>query len=343
MITKFSVSKYSKVDLLEPEVIKAVSDTGLSESTLIISKEAQGYINGKLKLSSSFSKKLFDVSKRCWKEIIIERSVDENGEIQLDLNSKEMSFLRIEDKILAITESENIKENVERFFNDIEKYSTMEVDKKNGFTKVILENKEREENSPYEPIVLLELDYSSGNYRAFNGLRLIDSGCMILIKKPAVNTWSLPEFLGLFNSDAELGMSEKLSEQLYSEFLSYNKDLRLSVREVLQFLRNSGVVIEVDDNTGLVSAVPGISQEYADKFIEFFNSFDMPFKSLLKLGYLKKSLKSNDFTILDMLEFLSNEYKNPMLKISGYTLSDAISMLDNGESDSTIVESEIQK
>lgn len=343
MISKFKVNKFAKVDYIEPEVLKVTNDDG-SESTFIMSKEAQSYIYERLKFSSSFGNKLFSISKRCWKEIVIERSVDENGEVLLDLNNEDVSFVINENnKIISITESVNIEENIKKFFEDIEKYSVNDIDKKEGLTKIILQNPSTENNGLYEPIVLIEMDFGSGSYRAFNGIRT-NEGYIVLTVKPSVNVWRLPEFLEFFNAESEISMSEKLSQSLYSDFSSYiNKSLKLSVREVLQTLKDAGVVVETSDDNGLVSEIPGISSKYGEMVTEFFNSFDMPFKSLLKLGYLKKSLKSNDFTVMDMLSLLSSEYTNPMLRISGYTLSSILNMLSNEECDKLIIESEIQK
>lgn len=337
MNTPITVNKFYKVKLVEPSVISVLKDsTQINESIIVLSKEAQRILNQKLKLSPSFSNRLFKISKEAWSIVISEKSVNEDGELVCDLNSENISYIMRNNKILSIDESEDIEKNVEKFIKSVNESANQVKELSSGITKIIFKSNEEAE---VVPVVYVEMNFADGVYRAYNGIET--SSYMFVVDKPSVEKWKIGEFLESFDANVELSMSVKMSSGMYSELMDdLENNASMSVREVLQILKNIGAVVNIDES-GMAQSIKGISESYSDRFVEFFNSFDMPFKSLVKLNYLKKSIKTNDFTIVEMLEFLSNQYTNEIIDVECPVIVDTLRMLRN-DSDRKILEYEIQ-
>lgn len=339
MNTQISANKFYKVRLSEPSIISVLrNETQVGEETLVLSKESQRILNQKLKLSPSFSNKLFKVSKLAWTTVISEKSVNEDGELVCDLNSDDISYIIRNNKVISIDESENIESNIKKFTESVDKLADQVIEMSSGTTKIIFRS---ENDNNVVPIVIVEMDFINGLYRAYNGIE--DENHMFIMEKPSIEKWKIGEFLESFDADVELNMSIKMSSGMNSELESdLENNSSLSVREVLQILRNIGAVVNIDDENGMAQSIEGISESDSDRFVEFFNSFDMPFKSLVKLNYLKKSLRTNDYSITEMLEFLSKQYTNESINIKCSVISDVLRML-RSDSDKKILEDEIKR
>ncbi len=338
MNTPISVEKFHKVRLSEPSIISVLkNETQIDEDTLVLSKESQRILNQKLGLSPSFSNRLFKISKEAWNIAISEKSVNEDGELVCDLNSEDIKYIMRNNKVISIDESENIDSNLEKFMSNLDKIENQIIELSTGITKIIFRSSKENDITP---IVVLEMDFINGLYRAYNG---IESGCYKFVTgKPSVEKWKLGEFLESFDANVELNMSIKMKDGMASELEEdLDNNASMSVREVLQVLRNLGAVVNTDD-FGMVESIDNIPESYNDRFIEFFNSFDMPFKSLVKLNYLKKSIRTNDYTIVEMLEFLSNQYTNVSINVRCSSIADTLRMLGS-DSDKKILEDEIQR
>lgn len=135
-------------------------------------------------------------------------------------------------------------------------------------------------------------------------------------------------------------MSIKLSKNLIKE---YNPEIAasmvLSLREVLDIIKIAKLDISLDDN-GMVYGIVGIDK--TDELKEFLNSFDMPYKSLRKLTYLRKSLKYKDLTIDGMLNILTSEYMSPYNSVNAYLISYLMRIYYSQDSDRNIAETELK-
>lgn len=338
MNTEISANKFYKVKLIEPSVISVLKDeTQVNEETLVLSKESQRILNQKLKLSPSFSNRLFKTSKEAWTIVISEKSVNEDGELVCDLNSDDISYIIRNNKVLSIDESENIETNIKKFTDSVNKLASKVIEMSSGITKIIFRH---DSENDIIPVVIVEMDFINGLYKSYNGIET--KNYMFITEKPSIEKWKIGEFLESFDADIELNMSIKMSPGMNSELESnLGNNASLSVREVLQILRNIGAVVNIDE-TGMAQSIEGISELYSDRFVEFFNSFDMPFKSLVKLNYLKKSLRTNDYSIIEMLEFLSNQYTNESINAKCSVIADVLKML-RSDSDKKILEDEIKR
>lgn len=338
MNTSISVEKFHKVRLSEPSIISVLRDeTQIEENTLVLSKESQRILNQKLSLSPSFSSRLFKISKEAWAIVISEKSVNEDGELVCDLNSDDISYIMRNNKVISIDESENIKSNLDKFMKNLDDIDNETIESPTGITKIIFRDNVE---GDIVPIAVIEMDFVNGVYRAYNGLET--PNYMFVSDRPSVERWKLGEFLESFDASIELNMSSKMRDGMYGELESdLSNNASMSVREVLQILKNLGAVVNTDDY-GMVESIDNIPEEFNDRFVEFFNSFDMPFKSLMKLNYLKKSIRTNDYTIVEMLKFLSNQYTNISINVRCSLIADTLRMLRN-DSDRKILENEIQR
>lgn len=338
MNTPISVEKFHKVRLSEPSIISVLRDeTQINEDTLVLSKESQRILNQKLSLSPSFSNRLFKISKEAWTIVVSEKSVNEDGELVCDLNSDDISYIMRNNKVVSIDESENIKSNLDKFMKNLEEMKNETIELPTGITKIIFRGNTE---GDITPVAIVEMDFINGVYRAYNGIESADY--MFVMDRPSVEKWKLGEFLESFDAVIELNMSSKMKDGMIGELESdLDNNASMSVREVLQILKNLGAVVNTDD-FGMVQSIDNIPESYNDRFIEFFNSFDMPFKSLMKLNYLKKSIRTNDYTIVEMLEFLSNQYTNVSINVRCSLIADTLRMLRN-DSDKKILEDEIQR
>ena len=188
--------------------------------------------------------------------------------------------------------------------------------------------------------VLVDMDISNGYYTMYSGV--IYNERIITIIKPIMETWTFEEFMSIVDIENEVSMSARMAENvrdLYDPSIADN--MVMSVREVLDVIKQSRCDVMLDDD-GFVSSIDGMSRESSTVITRFINSFKLPYKSLKKLRYLRKSLRYDSVTIDGMLEILSHEYFEHN-GVNANMISGLLKIYDSMESDRNVLQAEIRK
>lgn len=321
------LSGVSDARLIDPKTIKC--KIGGNDSYLVLHKEALRTIYWKLGLSSSVSEKIYQISQEIWNDVI-NLKMSQCSDFDFGM----LRYITIRDfEVIAITEND-MSELIDNFYKDYDSIETTEVENNSDVIQVKLSQDIGDGNYA---LVLLDIDVKNGVYRAYDGIH--SSNRILLPGLPAVEESSLESFLTAINLKDELNMSAKLSKSLIKEYdRELAKTMILSLREVLDIVRMAKLKVELS-NDGMVSRIEGIDD--TDDLIAFLNSFGMPYKSLKKLTYLKKSLKYDDLTVDGMLSIFAREYDSDMNSISAYLISYLMKIYYSQESDRNTVKSEL--
>jgi hypothetical protein len=153
-------------------------------------------------------------------------------------------------------------------------------------------------------VLLVDLDTIHGTYVAYNGIEVDDY--LVTLTNPVIDSERFFEFMTTFDPVNEKLMAIKFYPNIKRLFEDESlADVKISVREVVDLLKKAKCTLTFDKQKNLATT----SLVGSEKLVAFINSFKMPYKSLVKLETLRKSLTYGEFTILEMLEVLSKNYK----------------------------------
>lgn len=333
----FNVKKFDEVSLIDPVSFK-VRNKGENEKYVSLNKEIQREIYRNLGFSSQVSKRIYDISVDVWKDVVSLRSQNTKDGTPLEIEKYSfVSFGTDEDEIfVSITHSKGIESSIKKFEKMISDYECTYFVNRNGVLQVVIPI--RIDDEDITPVLALDIDLINGLYRGYNGVVKQD-GNIILSSKPSIQEATFDDFLSS-GFEYELKMSAKLAKSICS---NYNRDeaskIHLSVKEVIDVLAKSKIDI-ITDPAGNIESIIGTS--YADKFRNFFNSFNMPFKSLKKLSLLRKSLKQNSLTLSDMVDIVSEEFFSDTNNCNGLVVSDLLKIYYSMEADSNVISEELK-
>lgn len=320
-VKKFENCKFSEPNLVE--------DTEKNKYFSLF-REAYKRIHWMLGFSYQMSRKIFNISEEIWEELVELTSLSANEGEGFDINNYYGVFYK--DFIVAIVE-DNIQEDINNFFKFIDSISESSIVTSNNIKlkAIIPAISEESSNEEFTPVMVIEMDYFTGYYCCFSGT--YDGERILLNKKPILETSDIEEFVQ-YNFEYELKLLSSLGKSLDS----YNRNLNhipASMREVLDILD----IIEADIRTndeGMVVSISGI--ENSSFFMNFFNQFNIPFKSLKKMSWLRKSLKRDSLSVDDLVKASTNSFmKDVSVPIRVLTY---VSNMNYSGADSIIVEEE---
>ena len=164
-----------------------------------------------------------------------------------------------------------------------------------------------------------------------------DRDIIYLVGCPAINTANIDEIL-TYDIMYEADMSVRSAPTIVKSFdVNRLKDFKLSVREVLDIMKMSGIKPELIGVEFL--GYPDMIDD--SKMKSFFDSFNIPYKSLVKLNPLRKSIKTNSISLYDLMVIMTDEYYNEHNNVNASVLSKLSEMYNSEEIDSYIISREI--
>lgn len=323
--------KLKKAELIEPSVIKYVD--GTTYGYLTLNKEASKYIYSRLGMSPSVSRKIYNLDNDIWRDLIKMRFDSSETDIH-DLSN--YNYIINGSSIVAMTEMD-LSQQMDKFDNFCEDISASYYVNDVGVLQL---STLTDIDDNFKSAVFVDMDILNGYYAMYSGVIYNDR--IITIIKPIMETWTFEEFMSIVDIENEVSMSARMSENikdLYDPGIADN--MVMSVREVLEIIKRSKCDVTLDDD-GFVSSIDGMSRESSIIITRFINSFKLPYKSLKKLGYLRKSLRYDSVTIDGMLEILSHEYFQSN-GVNASMISELLKIYDSMESDRNVLQAEIRK
>lgn len=342
------------VRFTEPSMLSAKLNQGDVENTFLeLFGESKKYIYGNLKLQQSLSNQVYKISDKAWNEIIAAKMVDENDEPTLELNKDELKYIITGDNnLVTITEAANIENNWNKFEKDItenfankEKIKVEDIYNEEIMLQRFLISKEIE-GKPYSALNIIELDFKWGYFIVYSGIKYNNDGVIVLMEKPSLIKQKLGEFLEALDLESEINLSEKMSPLIAQDFeLSERLTSKISVRELLDIMKFAGMKVDFETDKGSEGKalkVIGIEESDSNKICETLNSFKIPFKSLSRMSYLKKSFKQDNLSFMEVLEMLSKYVYSMNLNVNGRLLTVVAQALLSKDYDQAVIKTELE-
>lgn len=351
---KLEFEKPTGIKFVEPAMLSAkVNQEDVENSFLELFGEAKKYVYGNLRLQQSLSNQVYKISDKAWNEIIAVKMIDENDEPTLELNKEELKYIITGDNnLISITEAGGIETNWNKFKDNIlgdfankpginveDIYNEEEMLQRFLITKEI-------EGKPYSALDVMELDFKWGYFVIYSGIKYNTDGVIVLMEKPSLAKQKLGEFLEALDLEAEISLAEKMSMLVAQDFeLSDKLTSKISVRELLDIMKfaNMKVDFETDKGSeGKALKVMGIEEDDSNKICETLNSFKIPFKSLARMGFLKKSFKQDNLNFMEVLEMLSKYIYSTNLNVNGRLLTVVAQALLSKDYDQAVIKTELE-
>jgi hypothetical protein len=319
--------------LVDPDTVQYSDDSG-SINYYRMGAAARWAVYGGMKLGYSLSEKLFGVNETIWKSLIEYLC----KEYEYDIGKSSYLTIGTDGSITAIAavkDNDTVMANLEKLFDKLDSYSIVPLDYNNGLSyKILLQSKSQEEGINRKPLLIVNLDFESSIYTIHQGFNCNDD-MYILYPCPSCEMKDIEEFLSTVDIDREYNTCKKLVSTLDYAFIN----TVMSLHEVIDVTKSIGAKVNTDDN-GMVGSVSGVTGDESIKLTKFFNSFNIPFKQLKKLNFLRKSLRFNSLTVRDMLEILANNFTSSEVFVNGYSIANMLSPYFSKESDNMVVSSE---
>ena len=324
----FRLVKATNVTLDEPNVIKYYLENDTKPKYATLEKEALKFIfDIALKFPSTVSAKIYDISPDIWREIVDLR-MKQNVDFKLDDYTYVM--LAEQDIVISLT-SLDLQGSLDAFDAVYTKY--------NGYSTIsayntmnIVFSGEQEDGTNYKPVMLFDVCISDGKYKVYSGV--IKEGRYILASAPVVDETSFELFITK-NFEYEMGMTIKLSDGTADRYsIEKGKNIKLSVREVIEFLKKAKIKVNTNDDD-IVESFDGITN--SDALLSFFDTFNMTYKSLTRLPLLRKSVKCDGLVLDDLLKIFSEDLLTYTNNIKSETIASILLIYYTEESDSLIM------
>lgn len=288
--------KFTKVVMIEPDVLKCTNEDG-DVNIYSLGKEAIDFLYGRMDIPFNMCKKLFDTDPSLWENLMQSR-LYENHNVK---GLSKYRYMTIHNSLIfAMFEPEY--DDITEKFDEFDKAfaNSLVTINKGGVIQII-------SYMPMETgkaVLLVDIDTIHGTYVAYNGIET--DAYLVTMTNPVIDSERFFEFMTSFDPVEEKLMAIKFYPNILRLFADESiADVKISVREVIDYLKKAKCTLTLNKEKNLATT----SLVGSEKLVSFINSFKMPYKSLVKLETLRKSLTYGDFTILEMLEVLTKNYK----------------------------------
>jgi len=335
----FKTVKFRKVTLEEPCIIRCEEENG-EENLYELQKDALKQIYEELNYTVQLSKKLFDLSRDIWIDLLEYRSTKGRVE-KFDLT--DYYYVIHNNETICSISKLDITEKISIFEATINSFPHTEFSNIQGVLQIDLTASisEIEDNTLPIPKMFFDLDLVNGTYKVYSGAE--KDGRIIINSIPAIDEDNFTNFISS-NIAYEIKMTERLSKNIFNTYLVDVADSSpLSVREVLNILKKAKIKPILSSDGAEIESFDGIGDlENQDCILDFLQSFGMPYKSLSKLSELKKCLKHDDFTIDDMLKFLTSEYLEVISGVNAEVIAYLLNLHFSRGSDVEVIKTEVK-
>lgn len=330
LLSSLTVVSSLNLKWIEPYVVKDKKENRVYQ----ISNKVMNEICKILKLNKTLVKKLYEFDQSLWSDMvsIAIGDVDYDPFISSDFICYEGN------KLIDIYDEGSGDEFI--------LHRDTFVQGMNGFKfdTIINSNKQiislcSSEDDKYESILLFTIDFINSVYCVHQGKMMNDK--LYLFSKPLADCWNIIDFLASIPSIED---QVKQCDEIIEYMTFNNNPAFLSIRELLDYTKSIGCkdLFNYDDR-GIVSDIEYSNPKTVkikEKIIK--NMSSMPYKSLNKLQYLRKSLRDTDMHAQEMLEYMTDNLLNEYFSINGYVIAQICNMIDLGDYDNLIKLSEVR-
>lgn len=298
------------LSLKDPFSITAETSEGTMK-TYVFNDECRKLIYSKLGLSFSASKQLFKIDTMLWSELIELKmnQLEDNKDFFEQAQFIEYSGMLISD----CSDEDNFNEMRDSFISDLESFNIESFDSDvTGNMKVICKS-ESDTESDYDTILFISFNIS-GWFSIHTGV--ISNNKIYLFKKASLEKSSLYEFISLLDIKSLYTITESLP------IPDLDFSVKLSVREVIDVIKGIYSDVDMDDENGLIASLSGLNPNDSAKISNALNAFGIPYKSLKKLKFIRKSLKVTSLTVDDLMVIFNSNIRESNLDINPYIISD---------------------
>lgn len=318
------------VSLIEPEVIR------FQETPKFIGGELYRKIYSNLVVSKSVNSKLFKTDPLLWKQFINKVQSDNVEKFSI-ANQK---YLIMQENAFS-TAQEETKSRLISLIDSLENYDCKII---GGSLSHIIHVYCKDcvyetESFKMYPHAIIKIDTVHGIFKYDISYEVKTDKANYIIGLEVNKRKSDLATLLSFSLDIEFAFASRMAQR-NSEYveLILNHAGKISVRELMDVTKNLGAKFIV----GSEGEITDIQQLYcSSKIIKMLQSFNIPFKSLNKMSYLRKSLKKNSLNSIDLLEIISENLMNPYVIDPGKTVSEFCSSIQSYNLDEDIVKDEL--
>lgn len=318
------------VSLIEPEVIR------FQETPKFIGGELYRKIYSNLDVSKSVNSKLFKTDPLLWRQFINKVQSDNVEKFSI-ANQK---YLIMQENAFS-TAQEETKSRLISLIDSLENYDCKII---GGSLSHIIHVYCKDcvyetESFRMYPHAIIKIDTVHGIFKYDMSYEVKTDKANYIIGLEVNKRKSDLATLLSCSMDIEFAFASRMAQR-NSEYveLVLNSVRKISVRELLDITKNLGAKFMV----GSDGEMTGIQQLYcSSKIIKMLQSFNIPFKSLNKMSYLRKSLKKNSLNSIDLLEIISENLMNPYVIDPGKTVSEFCSSIQSYNLDEDIVKDEL--
>lgn len=302
---------FKSVVLEEPDVLKCTDETG-DIQYYTLGKEALTSLYARFGIGFSTSKDLFNTDRELWDHFKIDSMI-----LKSKVNLSSFRYITVNSVIFAFfdKDADDITCNYDIFDETyLNKPGVTLTINKGGVIQIVQEIKVPETNSM--AVLFVDLNPVKGTYTAYDGVRIDES--YVVMASPIISSKSFYEFMVNFEPLTEMQMVLKFYPNMVRLFQDDELiDTKISLREAIDLIKRSKCEVTLDQHKKLVS----FDLVGDTELVAFFNSFQMPWKSLVDQELLKNSLTYGNFTTLQMLRLLSQNYKQASNLIDASMLS----------------------
>lgn len=318
------------VSLIEPEVIK------FQEIPKFIGGELYRKIYSNLGVSKNINSKLFKTDPLLWRQFINKIQSDNVEKFSI-ANQK---YLYMQENAFS-TAQEETKSRLISLIDSLENYECRII---GGSLSHIIHVFCRDcayetESFKMYPHAIIKIDTVHGIFKYDVSYEVKTDKTNYIIGLEVNKRKSDLATLLSFSLDIEFAFASRMAQR-NSEYveLILNHVGKISVRELMDVTKNLGAKFIV----GSEGEITDIQQLYcSSKIIKMLQSFNIPFKSLNKMSYLRKSLKKNSLNSIDLLEIISENLMNPYVLDPGKTVSEFCSSICSYNLDEDVVKDEL--
>lgn len=335
----FTLEKYQTQDIIEPDVIKVVSDdlTDLRQ----LSKAGSRRLYKQIGISPNLSKQIYDISSDIWEAIINMKCEEPNDKRDIpgrfDLNNFKLISINGTNRVVDISCLESTESRIDEFHKFLDDNNARVSLSDEDYCKIYVGPDEiGNDDNDGKPVVMIDMDFRNSRYEMYTGI--VNNGRFILTEKPVLTSDSLSSFLE-YTLQREVVAAAKVAPSMHNMYPNED-DTKLSARETIDILSKAGMTFSIDEEDGSLTGITGLGYGGEDEIMTSLNSYGIPFKSLKKLSFLRKSLKHDSISIDDILNIFSTNYFG-MNQIMAKNLSEILSMSLKNVADRSVIKSEL--
>lgn len=322
------------VSLVEPEIIK------FQEDVKLIGGELYRKIYSNLGISRSVNNKVFNTDTEIWRAFI--RKVQ--GDKLEDFSISNQTYLYLDNKDIAISiVSEGTKSRILSFIDSMKKYDCKIIGGESSHIIHISYNDcvySKDYLSMF-PYIIVKIDHVNGIFKYDVLYKIVDHSDNSIVIVGIEKNQRKSDLLTLLSCtiDNEIQFLSKMAERSFG-YVKYvmNNTEKISVRELTDTIKRLGCkfILKEDGNLERVSELVDSSG-----VVNMINSFNTPFKSLNKMSLLRKSLKRDSMTSVDLLKIISANRTLPCFSDPGLVISNFCNSIGNRVLDGDVVRDEL--